>query len=155
MKKIIISSVCFASAMLLSNSVLAAPIVFPNNGQSQAQQQKDEGECHMWAVNKTGFDPSYATTPQAKPQAAQGGAIRGAAKGALLGTAVGAISGDTGKGAAIGATVGGASGINRRRNQYRNMAAEQQALQAEQASRANEYQRAREACLSAKGYTVR
>ncbi len=144
-----------AAATLFAGIAQAAPIVFPSKGQSPAQQQKDEADCHIWAVNRTGFDPGYASKPQVKPQAAEGGLFRGAAKGALVGAAIGAISGDTGKGAAIGAIGAGAAGHSRRRNQYRRMAAEQHALEQEQARQRQEYQRARAACLEGKGYTVK
>ena len=53
--------------------VLCAPIVsaqtdmfiYPAKGQNQAQQDKDRYECHSWAVQQTGFDPSMrrAQTP--------------------------------------------------------------------------------------------
>jgi hypothetical protein len=42
--------------------------VYPRNGQSDAQTQSDRYECHSWAVNQTGFDP---TRP---PQQASGSA---------------------------------------------------------------------------------
>jgi hypothetical protein len=32
--------------------------VYPKNGQSEAQQGTDRYECHRWAVDKTGFDPT-------------------------------------------------------------------------------------------------
>src|SRR5579863_3923727 len=32
--------------------------IYPKNGQSQQLQDKDRYECHTWAVNQTGFDPS-------------------------------------------------------------------------------------------------
>lgn len=34
--------------------------VYPKNGQSPAQQSKDDYECHRWAVDQTGFDPTIA-----------------------------------------------------------------------------------------------
>jgi hypothetical protein len=45
---------------------LAAPMgggsgevyLYPRNGQSDAQTQNDRYECHSWAVNQTGFDPT-------------------------------------------------------------------------------------------------
>jgi hypothetical protein len=33
-------------------------IAYPKNGQSQDQQGKDKFECHHWAAQQTGFDPS-------------------------------------------------------------------------------------------------
>jgi len=32
--------------------------VYPKNGQSDEQQNTDRYECHRWAVDKTGFDPT-------------------------------------------------------------------------------------------------
>jgi hypothetical protein len=32
--------------------------IYPKNGQSQDQQAKDRYECHGWATNQTGFDPT-------------------------------------------------------------------------------------------------
>jgi hypothetical protein len=31
---------------------------YPEHGQSDAQQQQDRYECHRWAVDQTGFDPT-------------------------------------------------------------------------------------------------
>lgn len=33
-------------------------IVYPKNGQSNEQQAADRFECHAWARNQTGFDPT-------------------------------------------------------------------------------------------------
>ena len=33
-------------------------IAYPKNGQSQEQLGKDKFECHRWAVEQTGFDPT-------------------------------------------------------------------------------------------------
>lgn len=33
-------------------------IVYPKNGQSKEQQAADQFECHSWARNQTGFDPT-------------------------------------------------------------------------------------------------
>src|SRR5215471_6671450 len=35
----------------------------PKNGQSQQQQWTDRYECHQWAVNQSGFDPTRKTAP--------------------------------------------------------------------------------------------
>ncbi len=32
--------------------------VYPKNGQSEAQQSNDRYECHSWAVQQSGFDPT-------------------------------------------------------------------------------------------------
>ncbi len=34
------------------------PYVYPNQGQNPEQQSSDRYECHRWAVDQTGFDPS-------------------------------------------------------------------------------------------------
>lgn len=44
-----------------AGSALAAPIIYPAKGQTQQQQQADQGECHGWAVQNTGIDPASAT----------------------------------------------------------------------------------------------
>jgi hypothetical protein len=36
------------------------PIVYPKNGQTKDQQAADQFECHNWAKNQTGFDPTQA-----------------------------------------------------------------------------------------------
>ena len=112
--------------------------IYPSRGQSPEQQSRDRYECHTWAVQQTGFDPTVqAATPP------QGGVIRGAATGATVGVVGGAIAGDAGKGAAIGAATGGLIGGMR------------QASRATQQSSAHSaYTRALGACLNGRGYTV-
>jgi hypothetical protein len=34
--------------------------VYPKNGQSDEQQSRDKYECHKWAQNESGFDPTQA-----------------------------------------------------------------------------------------------
>ena len=151
--------------------------VYPARGQSQAQQNRDRYECHSWAVQQTGFDPSRpapATMAAAQPpnayapntyQPPQGHMLRGAGRGAALGAVGGAIAGDAGKGAAAGAAMGGLVGGFRRRDERRQQYAQQQYAQqqymqqqyAHQASQQNQrvaYQRAMAACLQGRGYTV-
>jgi hypothetical protein len=36
----------------------AGLMVYPKNGQSEDQTNKDKFECHKWAVGQTGFDPT-------------------------------------------------------------------------------------------------
>jgi hypothetical protein len=38
----------------------AGVFLYPRNGQSDTQTQNDRYECHSWAVNQTGFDPTRA-----------------------------------------------------------------------------------------------
>ena len=128
--------------------------IFPNEGQSQDQQDKDEFQCIRAATDRTGFNPMAAPgATRARPET-QGGAVRGAAGGALLGTAVGALTGNTRRGALAGAAGGGLLGGMRRedsRRQQDQWADEQAAIQ--QADRA-QWERAFSACMQARGYTV-
>jgi hypothetical protein len=128
--------------------------VYPQKGQSPAQQSKDQGECHAWAVQQTGFDPGMATAAAPPASAPQGGAVRGGARGAAVGAVGGAIGGDAGKGAAIGAATGALVGGMRRRDQVRQQEAQQQQAQAQMADRNAEYRRAMGACLTGRGYTI-
>ncbi len=133
----------------------AAQYIYPQKGQDQAQQDTDRGECHIWAVNQTGYDPTRASTnrPPSK-EAQQGGVLRGGARGAVGGAVVGAIAGNAGKGAAMGAAGGGLVGGMRRSDQKSKQKQEQQNWQAQQNALRNEYQRAQTACLQGRGYSV-
>lgn len=141
----------------------AQTYVYPAQGQSPEQQQTDEAECHIWAVQQSGFDPANpnanvnaAPPPSNEPQ--QGGLLKGAARGAAVGAVGGAIAGDAGKGAAIGAATGGLVGGFRRHDQRREQEAAQQNYQAQvqqqQAAGRDGYNRARAACLQGRGYTL-
>ena len=83
-------------ALLIALPAAAQDMFFyPSQGQSSERQNKDKGECHVWAVQQSGFDPANppahaATLPAPAPQ---GGALRGAACGAAAGAAVGALGG--------------------------------------------------------------
>ncbi len=128
--------------------------VFPNEGQSQDQQDQDEFQCIRIARERTGFDPMATPTATSRAPATQGGAVGGAARGALLGTAVGAIAGNTGRGAGAGAAAGGLLGGMRRRDSNR----QQQQWAQEEAGTyrrdRNNWTRAFTACMESRGYTV-
>ncbi len=152
----------------------AQPYIYPDKGQTPQQQESDKGQCYMWAVQQTGFDPANPQVAAAppppsyyqQPQQPQGGMFRGAAGGAALGAVGGAIGGDAGKGAAIGAGVGALFGGMRRMRWEEQQQQEQQQMRMQQQSymaqqqgamasgRAN-YERAFGACMSGRGYTVR
>jgi hypothetical protein len=55
-------------ALLVSSSGAQGPVIYPARGQSSEQQLKDKGECHVWAVQQSGFDPAK-TQPAASPPA--------------------------------------------------------------------------------------
>jgi hypothetical protein len=157
---IIVLIVAPAATVLAQNGGL---YVYPAKGQSQGQQQKDRYECHSWAVQQTGVDPSRSETMAAPPsssssqqyQPSKPHVLQGAGRGAALGAVGGAIAGDAGKGAAAGAAMGGGVGAFRRRDEKKQQAAQQQAnAQAAQQSRLTSYNRAMAACLQGRGYTV-
>ena len=131
------------------------PIVYPAKGQPPQQQQKDEGECHVWAVQSTGIDPAavaQAPTPAPGPAVGGGERLKGAAGGALGGVAIGAIAGDAGKGAGIGAVVGTMAGGRQARQ---NRAQKQQQAEDQKQQAITTYYRAFAACMEGRGYTIK
>ncbi len=155
----------FVMAILVAPS--AAPLAqdvfaYPNQGQSQEQQQQDQFECFNWSKQQSGFDPMAAPTASAPPPQDQskglgtlGGAAVGGAAGAIGG---GIFGGNAGKSAAIGAVAGGLFGglksqkRNKKNQQARQDWERQQSAQYQQAR--NNYNRAYSACMSARGYTI-
>ena len=130
-------------------------VIYPAKGQTPEQQNKDKGECHVWAVQQSGFDPSQAQAPTAPPPSQGGERARGAARGAAAGAAVGAVAGDAGKGAAAGAAAGTAAGGSRKRQAERQQEAQTQQQQAAYAQSQAGYQKAQGACMEGRGYTVK
>jgi hypothetical protein len=141
-----VSIVALAVGFTLCGATVRAQqaFVYPQKGQSQEQQQKDQGECSAWAQQQSGVDPSAAPPPPDRRQRV-GGAAGGAARGAAAGAAIGAIAGDASKGAAIGAAGGGMAGRRRAKG----------AEEAGQQQTADAYQRAFAACMEGRGYTVK
>jgi hypothetical protein len=129
--------------------------IYPNNGQTQQQQDQDRYECHTWSVSQTGFDPTRPppSGPGAPPPTSS--PARGALGGAAVGAIGGAIGGNAGLGAAIGAGTGALIGGARRRNQEQYAADVNQQQAAAYAQQTDAYNRALGACLEGRGYTVR
>jgi hypothetical protein len=85
--------------------------VYPNNGQSPEQTDRDRYECHVWAVQQTGVDPSRADANPYERVVVQPATPPGAntAAGAIGGAILGAlIAGPRAAGA--GLVIGGATG---------------------------------------------
>jgi predicted lipid-binding transport protein (Tim44 family) len=136
--------------------------VYPSNGQSPEQTDRDRYECHVWAVQQTGVDPSR---PDASPYervvvqpATPPGA--GTATGAITGAIIGSIIGGPRNagaglvlGAASGAIIGSAADANAQAQAHSTQQQINQA-QAEGRARADSYRRALGACLQGRGYTV-
>lgn len=140
--------------------------VYPNNGQSADQIDRDRYECHEWAVHETGVDPSRPDAPPAERVVVQpanppgSGTAVGAIGGAILGSILaGPRNAGAGLvlGAATGAVVGSASDANAQAQarQAQAQVNQQTAAQiAESRARADAYRRALSACLQGRGYTV-
>jgi hypothetical protein len=149
-------AVIFLFGLAIGDFAEAGMVVYPAKGQSAEQQQKDEFECHQWAVQQTGYDPTRA--PQApQQQTTQSGrpVVGGAAGGALVGAGIGSLSGKAGRGMAIGAGVGALAGGAKRRQQQQQQAAVNQQAQEAQQVQIDRYNKAKHACLEGKGYTVK
>jgi len=58
--------------------------VYPKSGQSEEQQSQDKYECHKWAQNQSGFDPTVAGGGVAPGQAASARESYQRAMGACL-----------------------------------------------------------------------
>ena len=128
--------------------------IFPNEGQSQDQQDQDTFQCQREARERTGFDPMATPSATTAPPQQQGGVVGGAARGAVLGGAIGAVTGNTRRGLAAGAAGGGVLGGMRRAdsNQQRDDWARQEAANYQR--QRDNWNRAFTACMAARGYTV-
>lgn len=154
---IILTTVALFIAGLMS-SAMAEMMIFPAQGQSAEQTEKDKFACYSWAKQQSGFDPMAApktSTPAPSQEKKSGGVVRGG----LGGAALGAIIGDSSKSAKRGAAAGGLIGGVRQRSA--NIKTEQKTKDWEQQEASNyannrsKYNRAYAACLEGKGYTVK
>ncbi len=136
--------------------------VYPAKGQSPDQLERDRYECHVWAVQQTGVDPSRedarpyerVVVQQAPPPGA--GTVAGAIGGAILGSII-AGPRNGGAGALIGGATGaivGSSADASAQAQARQSEVQISQRQAADLERAQSYRRAIGACLSGRGYTV-
>ncbi|MDR4506648.1 MAG: glycine zipper domain-containing protein [Candidatus Brocadiaceae bacterium] len=139
-----------------SHVISAAELfVYPKEGQSVDQTNRDKFECHEWAKQQTGIDPfTLATDTTPKQTTEKGGAFRGAARGATIGVIGGAIGGDAGKGAAIGGAVGALGGTMRKRQSEKEQQQTYEQANRQKQAMLDTYERAYRACLEGRGYTV-
>jgi len=134
--------------------------VYPANGQSPEQLERDRYECHIWAVQQTGVDPSRPDAPAYErvvvAPAPGTGTITGAFGGAILGSIIaGPRAG--GVGALLGGVTGAVIGSTADANAQAQAHQAQQQINQEQAAdrgRAMSYRRAIGACLEGRGYKV-
>lgn len=169
-----------ASCARLARATESVPgrlFVYPAKGQPQAQLDQDRYECHAWARQQSGFDPSHALSAPASSaatvtrvpvadNASAGATAKGTLAGAVIGGVLGAHDHDALGGAVLGAAVGGLAGgtiemdgqrkVEREaRDKAREVAAQRATEDEAQAQRRGDYRRAITACLEGRGYTVR
>jgi hypothetical protein len=146
--------------VVASEPVAPRIMVYPAQGQSPEQLERDRYQCHVWAVQQTGFDPSRPGLPPgervvvepANPPGA--GTAVGAIAGAILGAAIVGPR-DAGFGAVFGGLTGAAVGASSDANAQAQANYEQRRLDQNYASgqaAASNYRRAISACLDARGY---
>ena len=137
-------------------------IVYPAQGQNPQQLDKDRYECHLWAVQQTGFDPSRPGVPASQRVVVQpanppgSGTAVGAIAGAILGAAI-AGPRNAGAGLVVGGITGAAVGASGDAAAQAQAQAEQQHFDqryAQGQAASSNYRRAISACLSARGYTL-
>src|SRR3981189_1111240 len=136
--------------------------VYPAHGQSPEQTDRDRYECHLWAVQQTGVDPSRADASAYERVVVQpanppgSGTAVGLIGGAILGSIIGGPH-NAGAGAIIGGATGAVIGSAADANaQAQAQQTQQQFNQSAAAgrARADSYRRAIGACLQGRGYTV-
>lgn len=137
-------------------------MVYPARGQSPDQLERDRYDCHVWAVQQSGYDPSrpglqpgqrVVVEPATPPGA---GTAVGAIAGAILGAAI-AGPRDAGAGLVLGGITGAVVGSASDANSQAQANAEQARLDRNAAGvsqGASNYRRAISACLDARGYTT-
>jgi hypothetical protein len=140
--------------------------VYPASGQTPEQTERDRYDCHVWAVQQTGVDPSrpesntYQRVVVQSPAVAPGSGVVG---GAVAGTIIGAIIGGPWNagaallGGATGALIGGAAESSANANAHAQAQQVQQQVgqsNAQVRAGSDSYRRAFGACLVGRGYTV-
>ena len=155
-----------ATAAAPSDDALRATQVFvyPGQGQSPEQLDRDRYECYRWAVEQTAFDPSQvALAPHQRVEiVAMPAPGAQTAAGTITGAAIGAAvsrPGHTAQGAIVGALIGGLAGSLSEAEQARRAealsASQNDSERALLERQSNDYRRALTACLEGRGYTVK
>lgn len=135
---------------------------YPEQGQPDAQQDRDRYECYRWAAQQTGTDPGMTPVrrplgPQPMPPVRDGAdVVAGAATGAVLGAMVSRPR-YAGENAVIGAIIGTLLGaIGQESRAQAAEAAQARHQQAQDAARVpvDNFRRAMGACMQARGYRV-
>jgi hypothetical protein len=139
---------------------------YPLHGQTPEQADRDRYDCYLTARQSTGFDPGRARPDQPPIRVVAVPApghdtMAGAATGAVIGAAV-SNPWETAEGAAFGAVAGaviGAASDASRQQQANRVQTQQEQERARADAQADaailNYRRAMQACLEARGYSVR
>jgi outer membrane lipoprotein SlyB len=154
--------------LLFSGAAVAQDmVVYPAQGQSNDQMEKDKFECYGWAKNQSGFDPMQMPTASSPPppkgkKSVGGSTVAGGVIGGAGGAVIGGIAGgkkSAKRGALIGGLTGGAIGGMRSSSQNKQADAKRKQWEQEQANqymqKRNLYNRNFAACMEGKGYSVK
>jgi hypothetical protein len=136
--------------------------VYPANGQSDTQLDRDRYECNAWAVKQSSYDPSFVHSDAERVMVMAGpppgtSTAAGAITGALVGAAVSRPH-NAGGGAVIGAIAGamlGAAADAARQEQANAIQQSHERRSDSVLQGAGRYRRAISACLEGRGYTVK
>jgi len=86
---VLTSTILIGMGPATSHLAQAEIFVYPDKGQSEEQQSHDKWECHQWAVQQTGVDPTKIAEEASSTEAAEAyggprrfGLLRGGAGGA-------------------------------------------------------------------------
>lgn len=182
MKRKTLGGIALLCLFTTTTAPAAELFLYPSRGQSDQQLQRDKFECYEWAKEQTGFDPLNlpevatrdtqpppAPAPRPKTSVPET-SIKSGIAGALIGAGVGALLRGR-RGILTGAAVGGAGGAviggaKQSAENRREIAAEKQAqAQAQSQPPTGEqrkyqqdrdrYERAFEACVEGRGYTIK
>jgi hypothetical protein len=166
MKKVtLITLILFFSGFLAGPIMAQDPIVYPAQGQSADQIEKEKYQCSSWAKEQTGFDPMKIPTATSAPPAKEK-EVWGAGKTAVAGGATGAAVGGLAKGkkglvrggligAGAGALIGGVRSSNQRQQEEQKRKDWEQKEASNYVRARNEYNRAFGACMEGRGYSVK
>ena len=149
---------CVLTLMITSQGMAQELYIYPANGQSAEQLDKDKYECYSWAKNDTGFDPMAVPTTSSAPPKGQkksGGAVKGGLGGAVIGGILGDSKKSAKRGALAGGLIGGVSQSSKNARTEQKRSNWEQKESANYANNRNNYNRAYSACLEGRGYTVK
>lgn len=157
----VLFALALAAGALQAQSAGRGPtgqMLYPAKGQTAQQAERDRFECHEWARQQSGFDPTQMamTVPPAAADAKPADPTSGLVAGAAGGAAIAELSSkDAGKGAAVGVL---GAGLRQQIQQHKAMSGQQQQQRQLQAARAQQrgaYDRGFAACMEARGYVVK